>query len=227
MTILMQATHARVRRAARPLRNPMAMLCTDECAEPMTPREQVAAEAPLATLLGRVAAGDAAAFQNFYALTSSRVHGMVLRVLRDPGYSEETTQEVYLQVWHTASTFDPDRGSALSWLITLAHRRAIDRVRTEQSGTNREGAYGAANWSADFDSVAEEVTRREDSREVTDCLGTLSEVQRSSVTLAYYGGLTYREVSERLSVGLPTIKSRIRDGLIRLKDCLGGASNAS
>ena len=171
--------------------------------------------------------GDAAAFQDFYALTSSRVHGMVLRVLRDPGYSEETTQEVYLQVWHTASTFDPDRGSALSWLITLAHWRAIDRVRTEQSGTNREGAYGAANWSADFDTVSEDVTRREDSREVADCLGTLSEVQRSSVTLAYYGGLTYREVSERLSVGLPTVKSRIRDGLIRLKDCLGGASHAS
>ena len=193
----------------------------------MTGRDQVAVEAPLAALLERVAASDSAAFQEFYSQTSARVHGMVLRVLRDPGYTEETTQEVYLQVWHTAATYDPLKGSALSWLITLAHRRAIDRVRSEQSGTNREGAYGAANWSADFDSVADEVSRREDVREVADCLETLTEVQRGTVTLAYYGGLTYREVSERLEVALPTVKSRIRDGLSKLKDCLGGGSHVS
>lgn len=204
----------------------MAMLCGDECAESMTLMAEANSELPLADLLARVATGDAHAFQGFYAQTSARVHGMVLRVLRDPGYSEETTQEVYLQVWHTAAAFDPAKGSALSWLITLAHRRAIDRVRSEQSGTDREGAYGAANWSADFDTVSEEASRREDARQVTDCLGSLTEVQRSTVTLAYYGGLTYREVSERLAVALPTVKSRIRDGLRRLKDCLGGSSHA-
>lgn len=200
----------------------VAMLWPNECARSMTALDASAAGEPtLAALLARVAAGEQPAFQDFYAQTSARVHGMVLRVLRDPGYSEETTQEVYLQVWHNAASFDPSKGSALSWLITMAHRRAIDRVRAEQSGSNREGAYGAANWSGDFDAVADEVTRRDDAREVVDCLGTLTDVQRDSVTLAYYGGLTYREVAERLSVALPTVKSRIRDGLGRLKDCLG------
>ncbi len=205
---------------------PMAMICRDDCELPMTNLGARTGEATLDALLARVAAGETAAFRDLYARTSARVHGMVLRVLRDPGYSEETTQEIYLQVWHNAGNFDPDKGSALSWLITLAHRRAIDRVRSEQSSTNREGAYGAANWSADFDSVSDEVASREDAREVADCLGTLTEVQRSSVTLAYYGGLTYREVAERLSVALPTVKSRIRDGLGRLKDCLGVRAHA-
>lgn len=199
----------------------MAMICPDDCELPMTGLGETTAESTLEVLLARVAAGDTAAFQDLYGRTSARVHGMVLRVLRDQGYSEETTQEVYLQVWHGAANFDPAKGSALSWLITLAHRRAIDRVRAEQSGANREGAYGAATWSADFDAVADEVASREDAREVSDCLGTLTEVQRSSVTLAYYGGLTYREVAERLAVALPTVKSRIRDGLGRLRDCLG------
>lgn len=207
-------------------RGGVTMLSRDDCELPMTSLGETTGEATLETLLRSVADGDVAAFQVLYARTSARVHGMVLRVLRDQGYSEETTQEVYLQVWHNASAFDAAKGSALSWLITLAHRRAIDRVRSEQSGANREGAYGAANWSADFDAVSDEVTSREDAREVTDCLGTLTEVQRSSLTLAYYGGLTYREVAERLSVALPTVKSRIRDGLSRLKDCLGVRAHA-
>lgn len=227
MTVLTTMRSDSGPRAPGHRQNPMAMLWSDENAQPMTGRDQLTAEAPLATLLERVAAGDSAAFQEFYGQTSARVHGMVLRVLRDSGYTEETTQEVYLQVWHTAATFDPSKGSALSWLITLAHRRAIDRVRSEQSGTNREGAYGAANWSGDFDTVVDEVSRREDVREVADCLETLTEVQRGTVTLAYYGGLTYREVSERLEVALPTVKSRIRDGLSRLKDCLGGGRHVS
>lgn len=223
MTTLRSATIQRPlhRRAPRRDAAAMAMLCHDECALSMTSLDEATGEATLTALLARVATGEQSAFQDFYVRTSPRVHGMVLRVLRDPGYSEETTQEVYLQVWHNAASFDPSKGSALSWLITLAHRRAIDRVRSEQSGTNREGAYGAANWSGDFDAVADEVARRDDAREVVDCLGTLTDVQRDSVTLAYYGGLTYREVAERLSVALPTVKSRIRDGLGRLKDCLG------
>ncbi|UOT03197.1 sigma-70 family RNA polymerase sigma factor [Rhodococcus opacus] len=175
----------------------------------------------LTALLARIAQGERDAFSDFYERTSARVYGMVLRVLRDPGYSEETTQEVYLQVWNNAEKFDPKQGSPLSWLITLAHRRAVDRVRSEQSGTEREAAYGASSWYGPFDAVSEEVTRRGDTSDVVDCLGTLTEVQQRTVVLAYYGGLTYREVSERLSVALPTVKSRIRDGLIRLKQCLG------
>ncbi|MGV9745105.1 sigma-70 family RNA polymerase sigma factor [Rhodococcus zopfii] len=173
-------------------------------------------------LLAKVAKEDRAAFAEFYDLTRARAYGMVLRVLRDPGYSEETLQEVYLQVWRTASGFDPAQGSALSWLITLAHRRAVDRVRSEQSGADREARYGAVSTEAAFDAVSEEVVRRDDTQQVADCLGTLTDLQRQSVELAYYNGLTYREVSERLSATLPTVKSRIRDGLLRLRNCLGG-----
>lgn len=176
----------------------------------------------LDSLLAKVATEDHSAFAEFYDLTRARAYGMVLRVLRDPGYSEETLQEVYLQVWHTASGFDSERGSALSWLITLAHRRAVDRVRSEQSGADREARWGALSTDAAFDAVSEEVVRRDDTQQVADCLGTLTDLQRQSVELAYYSGLTYREVSERLSATLPTIKSRIRDGLLRLRNCLGG-----
>lgn len=180
--------------------------------------------AALAELLHRTGAGDRDAFCDFYAATSARVHGMVLRVLRDPGYSEETTQEIYLQVWRTAGSFDPARGSALSWLITMAHRRAIDRVRSEQSATARNDTYGAADHPPSVptqDDVADTAVRNDETRAISDCLGTLTETQRGSVSLAYYGGLTYREVADRLHVALPTIKSRIRDGLKRLRDCLG------
>ncbi|WP_328825520.1 sigma-70 family RNA polymerase sigma factor [Tomitella gaofuii] len=180
-----------------------------------------------ASLLGRLADGDRDAFAELYRTTSARVYGMALRVLRDPGYAEETVQEVYLQVWRTASSFDPARGSAMSWLITLAHRRAIDRVRSEQASTDRDNAYGAADFTAEFDGVADAVVHDDERRAVADCLETLSAVQRSSVDLAYYGGLTYRQVAERLQVALPTIKSRMRDGLARLRDCLGGPGDDS
>lgn len=177
-------------------------------------------------LVRRTAGGDRDAFAAFYGATSSRVYGMTLRVLRDPGYAEETMQDVYLQVWRTAAAFDPAKGSALSWLITLAHRRAIDRVRAEQSAKNRDADYGAAGTIPPFDEVADEVTRRDEHRWVADCLDTLTAVQRTSVDLAYYGGLTYRQVAEQFQVALPTIKSRMRDGLARLRECLGGERDA-
>lgn len=187
----------------------------------MTGVDRATDNVTLTALLSRISHGERDAFADFYARTSPRVYGMVLRVLRDPGYSEETTQEVYLQVWHSAGKFDPKQGSPLSWLITLAHRRAVDRVRSEQSASDREAVYGATSWTSPFDSVAEQVDNRGDTGRVTDCLQTLSEVQQKSVVMAYYGGLTYREVAQRLSVALPTVKSRIRDGLIKLKHCLG------
>lgn len=175
----------------------------------------------LPTLLGHIADGDSAAFARFYDMTCDRVYGMVIRVLRDPGYSEEVTQEVFLQVWRSAAGFDPQAGSALSWLITLAHRRAVDRVRSESAATRRDITYGHSATPTTFDEVSEAITARESAREVRGCLETLTDVQRESVDLAYYHGLSYREVAEQLTVALPTVKSRIRDGMRRLRDCLG------
>jgi RNA polymerase sigma-70 factor, ECF subfamily len=175
----------------------------------------------LDALLRRVADGDADAFATFYDHTKTRVYGLAARVLRDPGYCEETTQEIYLEVWRTASTYDSAKGSALAWLLTMAHRRAVDRVRAEQAGSQRESRYGAANVDPSSDVVADSVIAGDERRRVAECLGALTDAQRQCIELAYYGGLTYVEVSQRLSANLSTIKSRMRDALRGLRNCLG------
>ena len=181
------------------------------------PREAAGSE--LAGLLAKVARGDEAAFAGVYDHFAGVVYGLVRRVVRDPAQSEEVTQEVLLEVWRTASRFDPSLGSARSWLMTLAHRRAVDRVRSAQATAKREAR--AAVTAADYDVVVEEVETRLDAQRVRRCLDSLTELQRESVTLAYYGGYTYREVAALLGVAVGTVKTRMRDGLIRLRDCLG------
>lgn len=175
----------------------------------------------LAALLHQVALRDVDAFASFYDLTRARVYGLVTRVLRDPGYSEETTQDIYLQVWRSAASYDPKAGSPLAWLLTVAHRRAVDRVRSEQAAGQRESRYGAANVEPPSDQVAEAVILRDERQQVTNCLDSLTDVQRECIQLAYYDGLTYVQVSERLSANLATIKSRMRDGIRALRKCLG------
>ncbi|MBW0019760.1 MAG: sigma-70 family RNA polymerase sigma factor [Mycobacterium sp.] len=178
----------------------------------------------LEALLRRVARGDRDAFAAFYDRTKTRVYGLVMRVLRDAGYSEETTQEIYLEVWRTASQYDSAKGSALSWLLTMTHRRAVDRVRAEHAGSQRESRYGAANAGPDsalpHDPVADSAIAGDERRRVAECLGVLTDAQRECIELAYYRGLTYAEVSQRLTANLSTIKSRMRDALRGLRNCL-------
>jgi RNA polymerase sigma-70 factor (ECF subfamily) len=175
-------------------------------------------------LLVRVAGGDQRAFEELYALVSGPVFGLVRRVVRDPAQSEEVAQEVLLELWRSAGRFDPDRGSALSWILTLAHRRAVDRVRSARAATEREQREGRRNHHPAFDQVAEEVEAGLERQWVRHCLEKLTILQRESVTLAYYDGYTYREVAERLSCPLGTVKTRMRDGLTRLRECLGGVA---
>ena len=176
----------------------------------------------LAALLRQVAQQDVDAFATFYDLTRARVFGLVTRVLRDPGYSEETTQDVYLQVWRSAANYDPAAGSPLAWLMTVAHRRAVDRVRSEQAASQRESRYGAANVDPPTDHVADSVILRDERQQVTDCLGSLTDVQRECIQLAYYDGPDVRRRSRRgSSANLATIKSRMRDGIRALRKCLG------
>jgi len=165
------------------------------------------------------AGGDRDAFAGLYDAVASRVYGLIRRVLRDPALAEEVAQETLVEVWRTAARFDPSRGSAAGWIFTIAHRRAVDRVRAEQAATDRERR--AATASVPFDNVIEEVTVRLEQHAVRRCLRTLTRLQREAILLAYYGGLTYREVADRLDTALPTVKTRMRDGLIRLRDCLG------
>lgn len=175
-------------------------------------------------LLRAVARGDENAFARFYDQFAGRVLGLAIRVVRDPSQAEEVAQEVFLEVWQQASRFDQARGSAQGWLFTLTHRRAVDRVRSAQASVDREQKVAAASTEREVDSVAEQVESNFERRAVQKCLSTLTELQRESITLAYYSGYTYKEVAQLLSAPLPTVKTRMRDGLIRLRDCLGVAS---
>jgi len=171
-----------------------------------------------ADLLARVARGDQAAFEAVYDQFAGPVYGLVRKVLRDPAQSEEVAQEVLLEVWRTASRFDPARGSAAAWMMTIAHRRAVDRVRSETASVAREQRL--TSGPATGDDVAELVETKLDRQRVRRCLGALTQLQAESVKLAYYGGYTYPQVAELIGVPLGTIKTRIRDGLIRLRDCM-------
>ncbi|GGC72695.1 ECF RNA polymerase sigma factor SigK [Hoyosella rhizosphaerae] len=174
-------------------------------------------------LLTRAALGDDKAFAQFYDHVSPAVFGMVRRVVRDHAQSEEVTQDVMVELWRTASRFDPDKGSATGWAMTLAHRRAIDRVRSAQASTDRERKAAATSGRREYDEVSEKVDSNMERLQVQRCMGSLTELQRESVLLAFYQGYTYPEVATLLKVPLGTVKTRMRDGLIRLRDCLGVA----
>jgi RNA polymerase sigma-70 factor, ECF subfamily len=173
----------------------------------------------LGRLLGLVARGDDAAYGVVYGQLAGHVFGVARSVLRDPAHAEEVAQEVLLEVWREAAHYDPARGTAKAWVMTLAHRRAVDRVRSEQASAARE--QRAAKPEVSYDVVAETVAARLDAERVRRCLGSLTGLQQESITLAYYRGFTYREVAALLKVPVGTVKTRMRDGLIRLRDCLG------
>jgi RNA polymerase sigma-70 factor, ECF subfamily len=188
----------------------------DPSAEPVRAARRGGA---LEAALMSVARGDNAAFAVVYDQCAGAVLGTVRRVLRDPAQSEEVTQEVLLEVWRTAARFDPAAGSASAWVLTLAHRRAVDRVRSEQRAAERE--VRAAVAAIAYDEVSDAVEARLEHERVRRCLDSLTDLQRESVTLAYYRGYSYPEVARLLGVAVGTVKTRMRDGLIRLRDCLG------
>ncbi|MGW0786055.1 ECF RNA polymerase sigma factor SigK [Streptomyces sp. NPDC002913] len=172
-------------------------------------------------LMVSAAEGDREAFAGVYDVTAGPVMGLVRRVLRDRAQSEEVTQDVLLEVWRTSGRFRPDRGSAMTWIMTLAHRRAVDRVRAAQASQDREHRAALLSVDTPFDEVTERVETRMEWQQVRRCVRRLTDIQREAVVLAYYGGHTYKEIAHSLSLPLGTVKTRLRDGLNRLRDCLG------
>jgi RNA polymerase sigma-70 factor (ECF subfamily) len=171
-------------------------------------------------LLGRVARGDAHAFESLYDELSSAVFGLARRVVRDPTRAEDVTQEVFLEVWRKAARYDSSLGRAKTWVMTIAHRRAVDAVRRSESQKRQDDR--AAPDEVTLDEPADQLIKTEEHGAVRDCMETLTELQLESVRLAYFNGYTYNEVATLLEKPLPTIKTRMRDGLIRLRDCLEG-----
>jgi RNA polymerase sigma-70 factor (ECF subfamily) len=172
-------------------------------------------------LIGRVARGDARAFEALYDELSSAVFGLARRVVRDPARAEDVTQEVFLEVWRKAGRFDSALGKAKTWVMTIAHRRSVDAVRRSESQKRQD--HKVVPGEVGQDEPADTLIRTEEHSAVRDCLETLTELQLESVRLAYFNGYTYNEVATLLEKPLPTIKTRMRDGLIRLRDCLEGS----
>jgi RNA polymerase sigma-70 factor (ECF subfamily) len=171
-------------------------------------------------LLGRVARGDSAAFESLYDELAGAVFGLARRVVRDPARAEDVTQEVFLEVWRKAPRFDRSLGKARTWVMTITHRRAVDAVRRNESQKRQDDRVAPSEVS--HDEPADSVIHAEEQGAVRECLDTLTDLQLESVRLAYFNGYTYAEVATVLEKPLPTIKTRMRDGLIRLRDCLEG-----
>jgi len=172
------------------------------------------------TLLLRVAAGDQAAFGELYDAVASRVLGSIQRLLIDRAQSEEVMQDVLLEVWQSAPAFDPNKGRAIGWIMTMAKRRAIDRIRSAQAARDRDLRIGIRDYRVEDDvaDIAEISVERE---RVSRAMERLTDVQRQAIALAYDGGYTHTEVAELLAVPVGTVKTRLRDGMIRLRDELG------
>jgi RNA polymerase sigma-70 factor (ECF subfamily) len=177
--------------------------------------------APLSALLKACSRGDEDAFARVYDASADRLFGLVLRVIRDRAQAEEVLQDAFLDIWRQSARFDEERGSALSWMMTIAHRKAVDRVRSAEAQVRRDSAYELRKTGREYDATAEDAHRNIDAQRVRKALQTLTDTQRGALELAYFGGYTHREVAVMLDVPVGTAKTRIRDGLIRMRDAMG------
>ncbi|WP_061292019.1 sigma-70 family RNA polymerase sigma factor [Herbidospora cretacea] len=167
----------------------------------------------------RVVSGDESALGELYDCFSALLHGLALRVTRDRVAAEDITQEVFATYWERPLGFDPGRGSLRTWLATIAHRRAVDHVRSEER--RRVGALGPRLFERPAD-LEEGVVAADEIVRVREAVRALPDGLRQVIELAYYGGRTYREVAVEIGVPEGTAKSRLRLALRRLADALSG-----
>jgi len=192
--------------------------------DPAPPRDVAgrgAEAARLADLVARSSRGHEDAFSELYDLTASRMYGLVLRILRSADHAAEVTQEVFVEVWRQSARYAPDKGSVLAWMSTIAHRRAVDRVRSVSSEVARDEQYAVTTVLREADHVWEDVEQKMEVERVRKGMASLTAIQREAIGLAYFGGYTQTQVASLLKLPLGTVKTRIRDGLIGLRDALG------
>ena len=168
-----------------------------------------------------MARGDESAFASLYDRYSPILFGLLLRILRDRPEAEDCLQEVFLQIWQRAPSFDPARGRAFTWLVTLARSRAIDRLRSAGARTRTEQAAFAEQVDTVADADAE-AFRSEQGAFVRGALAEIPEEQRRALLLAYFEGLSQSEIAARLGQPLGTVKTRMRTGMMRLRELLRG-----
>ena len=176
--------------------------------------------ADIAKLLQEVAAGDQAAFERLYAATRAKLYGVVLRILRRPDLADEIVQEVYLKIWSSAAQFDPAVASPITWMVAIAHNRAIDLVR-KKADVSFEELPEVMDVAAETEDplAARQVT--EDLRRLLACLGRLREERRKMVLLAYYNGWSREQLAKSFDKPLSTVKTWLRRSIIDIRECLG------
>jgi RNA polymerase sigma-70 factor (ECF subfamily) len=177
------------------------------------------------SLLRRTARGDEAAFESLLRSFAPLVYGVALRVCEDQSLADEVAQESFLDLWRTAARYESAKGSAQAWVVTIAHRRAVDRMRSEHSRVRRETRSRSLLPLVEFDEVVEAVEAEGERVRLRGCLGGLSRIQRESIHLAFFDGLTHAQISAKLQVPLGTAKARLREGLGKLKSCMGAGSD--
>lgn len=193
----------------------------------MSARETTGARPPdPERLLRETARGSEPAFEELIGRFAPLVFGIALRVCEDRALADEVAQETFLDVWRTAARYDAAKGSAQAWIVTIAHHRAVDCVRSEYARARREQHSRALLPMVEFDQVSEAVQARGERERLRGCLGDLSRLQRESIHLAFFDGLTHAQISTKLQVPLGTAKARLREGLGKLKICMGVGANS-
>ena len=187
---------------------------------PTASLERDAARKQLVAALARVAGGDRGALQLLYRDTSAKLFAVCVRILRDEGEAEEVLQDVYTTVWQRAGTFDPARASPITWLVTIARNRSIDRLRSGAMAARTRTIDEAADVRDNTPNALAQIESLQEERRLTDCLGELEPRHAVAVRFAFLDGMTYDELARRMNVPLGTMKSWIRRSLLRLRECL-------